>query len=149
MIRRQAGSDDAPGTGLNDLDGFVRSITTDDLVGTGLIESFAVGVPLALAVFKDSRCQTAVLEWTRLEMHANQGQQAACLAVAGPENSIVPPGFFPPGSLKWFQSHQRGDEPSFQPFSLLMKRLAGLVDVEILDEESDRPLEEEECHEQA
>ena len=78
-------------------------------------------------------------KWT-----ADQGQEAAGLPVAGPEDLVVPLRVFPPRTFGGIDPAQGGHEPGLQPLALVVERFAGLVDVEIFEELSKRPLKQEE-----
>src|SRR5439155_4929504 len=70
-------------------------VAADGLVGPDLVEPLALGEPASLAELEQrGRVPAAgvaqVLEGVGIEMDADQGEQAAGLAVAGPEDLVVP-----------------------------------------------------------
>ena len=79
-----------------------------------------------------------VVEGVGLEVDTDQGEQAAGLAVAGPEDLVVPVGVFPAEPLGGIDLAERPEEPGLQPFALLAEQLAGVVDVHLLGELAER-----------
>ena len=74
-------------------------IAADRLVGTHLIQALAVGAPAPLPQLEERRRHPLPLhqvERPRVEMDADQGEQAARLPVARPQDLVVPVSRFPP-----------------------------------------------------
>ena len=86
---------------------------------------------------------------TALEVDADQGEEVAGLPVACPEDLVVPVGLFPPRALDGIDPPEHGDEPGLQPLAVVVERLAGLVDVKVLEEEPEGPLQQEDRRDQA
>ena len=82
-------------------------------------------------------------------MDADQGEEVAGLAVAGPEDLVVPVGVFPARGPRRVEPGQGRDEPGLQPLALLVEQLAGLVDVQLLDELPERAAEDQPGRDQA
>ena len=61
----------------------------------------------------------------------------------------MPLRLLPPRALGRIDPAQGRDEPGLQPLALLVEQLAGLVDVKILDELAERPLEQEQRRDKA
>ena len=77
-----------------DDDGLEPLVAPDGLIGPGLVQSPALGMPAALAVLKEGRRVAWKLdrvERSGLELDANQRQEPATPSIACPENFVVPP----------------------------------------------------------
>src|SRR5438045_739869 len=81
-------------------DGLEPLVAADGLVRADLVEALPLGEPAPLAELEQGgRVPAArvgqVLERVGIEMDADQREQAAGLAVAGPEDLVVPVGVLP------------------------------------------------------
>ena len=138
--------------GLRHHDLFEALVAADRLVGTHFVQALALGTPLALAELEERRRVPSPRELVKgagVEVNADQGQQVARLPVARPENLVVPLGPLPPLALGWINLAKGRDEAGFQPFSLLVKRCASVIDMDILDDLAERPPQDHPAHEHA
>src|SRR5512135_1157352 len=125
-----------PGMGSHPLEPLVAA---DGLVGPDLVEPLPLGAPAALAELELGGGVAGsglgqVVERGGVEVDADQGEQAAGLAVAGPEDLVVPVRLLPADSLGRVDLGQRAQEPRLEPLALPAEQLAGAIDVQLLGE---------------
>jgi len=122
------------------------------LVGADFVKPFALNPPPTV-VELENRGRVSVggvkLKRTRIEVNADQGEKSPRLAVASPENLVVPVGRFPTFSERRVGLTERRDEPGFQPFAVLTKEKAGVIDVHIVNDLAERPAENQPGRKQA
>jgi len=136
------GLESAAGVGMGHGDGFEAAVAAHGLVGADLIESPPVGAPSAFVVFEHGRRVPALLEELMdigVEIHAHEGQKAAGSAVAGPEDIVAPAGVVPAEPFAGIDPSQGGEEPGLQVLSMAVEGLARLVDLQVFEEEAERP----------
>src|SRR5262249_25990168 len=140
-----ARSERAPSGGLNDLDGLEAAVSPPDLIKAKLIEPFAFRAPPAPFKLEDGGSPAGrggLGGKGGLGTHATQSQQAASWPVAGPDDLVLPLRLLPPCPFDRIDAFQRGHEASLQPFSLAAERLARLVYMQVLEEQTKGPLQE-------
>jgi deoxyribonuclease-4 len=128
-----------------DDDGLEPLVAPDGLVGPGFVQPPALGIPAALAVLKQRRrvaWELDRVERTGLELNANQRQQPATPSVACPENFVVPVGVFPPLPFRHIDPAEGRDESRLQPLATLVKKCAGMVDMDVFENLEDRPAQD-------
>jgi hypothetical protein len=118
-------------------------VAEEGFVDAGFFETLSVGVP-ATAVVLEENCGVAgrmvgiVVKRVRIEVHANQRVEPACLAVASPHNLVVPVGFFPPQAFDRVGFREAVQEARFQPFALKAELLPSLLDVHHVEDTAKR-----------
>lgn len=119
----------------------------DGLVGADFVEPFALGDPAAPAIFEEGGgvSRVGVAEFgvgEVVEMDADQGEESVGLAVACPEDFVVPVGVVPAEAFEGFVLGEGGEEMGFEPLALLAEEVAGLVDLEFFGELSNGAMED-------
>jgi deoxyribonuclease-4 len=136
------GLTDPAGMRLGERDRDVSLAFADRLIRTDFIETFALDPPPAF-VKLEHRGRVAIggekLEWARIELNADQREQAPCLPVTSPENIVLPMCRFPSLSQDGIGLADDRDKPGFQPLAMLMKQQPGVIDVHVFDEMAKRP----------
>ena len=107
--------------------------------GAGLIDPLTVRAPAALTKLEQGRRVPGgglpqVVEDLTVEMNAYQGQERPGLAVAGPQDLVMPVGVFPTNPLDRVDLRERSEEPGFEPFALEAKKFSSVVDMELFGE---------------
>ena len=141
--QQASGSGHSLGVGLCDHNRLVPPIAAHHLIGTRLVEPLTLGVPVPLAILENrgrQPAETKMIEGIRLEMNAYKGKEAPGFPITSPENLVVPLCVLPSRSFGRIDPAHCGHEPGLQQFPLMVKRLAGLVDVKIFEELAERPL---------
>lgn len=117
------------------------------LVGAHFVEPLSFCEPLTLAELEQGGGVVRLSLWIELErigveMHLDQREKSARLAVACPEHTIVPVSVVPPLSFDRVDSGKAADEPGLEPLTPLPKEFPGMINMDLFGELSDRPPKE-------
>lgn len=103
-------------------------------VGARFFEASSVRLPTA-AMKLEKHCGVPgrvvgiLVKWVSIEMDADQGVEPTRLAVASPDDLIVPVGFFPTQAFDRVNLTQAVQKANFEPLALNAELLAGLLDM--------------------
>ena len=115
-------------------------IAQQRLVRADLVKPFPFREPLPFTELEQSRrvvwfALRVDLERTGVEVDLDEGEQSARLAVASPEDAVVPVGLVPAMELRpGLRSRKIADEPRLQPLALLSKKFTRVVNVDLFGE---------------
>jgi hypothetical protein len=127
---------------LGERDRLVSLAFADRLVRTDFVEPLALNPPPALVELENGGCVpvgVGKLERTRIEVNADQGEQAAGLPVTGPQNIVMPMARFPSLAKGRVGLTENRDKPGFKPLTMLVKEKPGVIDMHIFDDLANRP----------
>lgn len=120
-------------------DGLIPAVAAHGFVGPDLIEPLPLGLPTPFMEIEDRRGVTAdlrLLERVRLEMDADEGEEMTSLAIAGPQNLVMPLRILPAQAFFTVEPGEAGDELRLEVLATVSERFPGLVDVQVFEKHS-------------
>jgi hypothetical protein len=114
-------------------------VPADRLVGPNFVEPLPVGQPPPVAELEEGggmpgRGLGKFLERVRIEVDLDHRKEPARLAVASPEDLVMPVRIFPAEPFERIDPSQRSEKSCFKPLALLAKEQASVIDVNLFSE---------------
>ena len=117
-------------------DGFEAMDSEEGFVGVDFVEQHAVGFPLLAAVLEDDGGVAGIggvgqeVEGFGFEVDADEGEEAAVFAVAGPDDFVVPVGVVPSQAFDGVFLFEEAEEAGFEPLALEAELVTRFLDAQ-------------------